>query len=75
MLARSLCVWLPILGLALALTAIARKITYGAHGHLGVPFILGLLLILIADAFIIYAVMRPTASVADRLAGTRLVPV
>ena len=76
LLARALCVWLPILSLALALTVIARHVTYGNVGQpVAAQLVMGVLLILITDLFIVHAVMHPTSSVADRLAGTRLVPV
>jgi eukaryotic-like serine/threonine-protein kinase len=76
LLARSLCVWVPAVSVAFALTAIARNVSYGKAGDaIGVQLLLGLALVLMTDALIIYAVLRPTGGVQDRLAGTRLVPV
>jgi hypothetical protein len=76
LLARSLCVWVPIMIVTISLSAMARYITYAKTGApVGIQLLAGLGLFLIMDALLIYAVLRPTAGLQDRLAGTRLVPV
>ncbi len=74
--ARWLLVWPPALIATLIVTIVLHDI---ANGELALPIAAGLgialALILVIDGVLIYAALRPTASLADRLAGTRLVPL
>jgi len=91
LLARWILVWLPTTTAMVFITAIARAITNGelqlpigvglgiVNGEMQLPIAVGLgialALILAIDAVLIYAVLRPSAGLQDRLSGTRLVPL
>jgi tRNA A-37 threonylcarbamoyl transferase component Bud32/uncharacterized RDD family membrane protein YckC len=76
LLGRWLVAWPPTM-IAMAIVAgIARSITNGEfHLPIAVGVGIALALVLALDAVFIYAVLRPSAGLQDRLSRTRLVPL
>jgi uncharacterized RDD family membrane protein YckC/predicted Ser/Thr protein kinase len=82
LLARWALVWIPVAGGVFVCAGVVLwEMTEGLVAMTpdkfsrGLGFGLVFIMVLVADALFIYAVLRPTASLQDRLAGTRLVPV